>query len=168
MLHESTCNDDFPRNNVACCVASFWNQFKNSQHEARGQCCAENRPRWHVTRGSIFHDTVLRWKSLLQVDSCNTALKPLANGFNIYYNIHSILSNNNVETVCHPLLNMLKHVETKSKGRRKSLKGFKLCFNILSIFLLFSKMLKVVEAVCAGLSTLSNKRMRDLLFFKTR
>ena len=23
VLHESTCNDDFPRNNIACCVASF-------------------------------------------------------------------------------------------------------------------------------------------------
>ena len=28
----------------------------------RIQCCAENRPRWHVTWGSTFHDTMLRGK----------------------------------------------------------------------------------------------------------
>ena len=41
----------------------------------RTQCWAENRPRWHVTRGSTFRDTVLRGKSLLQVDPCNTAFR---------------------------------------------------------------------------------------------
>ena len=32
--------------------------------------------------------------------------KPSANGFDICFNIHSILSINNVETVCHPRSNM--------------------------------------------------------------
>ena len=110
---------------------------------SRKTCCLFRKDNW----------AVVNWTPQM------VELKPRANGFNICFNIHSILSNNNVETVCHPLLNMLKHVETKSKGCRKCLKGFKLCFNILSIFLLFSKMLKVVETVCAGLSTLSNTRM---------
>ena len=37
-----------------------------------------------------------------------TNLKPRANGFNICFKIQSILSNNNVETVYHSLLKMLK------------------------------------------------------------
>ena len=39
------------------------------------------------------------------------ALKALANGFNICFNILSILLNGNVESVCHPLSTLLKRVE---------------------------------------------------------
>ena len=78
VLHGTTCNVNFSRNNVAriiehrvtWCrgrffaqhlirqrVASFWFGFKNSK------------------RFSIFFPTVLRGKSTLQVVPCNTALK---------------------------------------------------------------------------------------------
>ena len=39
-------------------------------------------------------------------------IKALANGFNICFNILSILLNGNVESVCHPLSTALKRVET--------------------------------------------------------
>ena len=38
-------------------------------------------------------------------------IKALANGFNICFNILSILLNGNVESVCHPLSTLLKRVE---------------------------------------------------------
>ena len=38
-------------------------------------------------------------------------LKALANGFNICFNILSILLNGNVESVCHPPSTLLKRVE---------------------------------------------------------
>ena len=38
-------------------------------------------------------------------------VKALANGFNICFNILSILLNGNVESVCHPLSTLLKRVE---------------------------------------------------------
>ena len=57
---------------ILCC--EFWKPIQKLATRCRTQCCAENRPRWHVTRGSIFHGTVLRGKSLMQADPCNTAL----------------------------------------------------------------------------------------------
>jgi len=39
----------------------------------RVKSCAKNRPRYHVTRRSIFRATMLREKSSLQVVPCNTA-----------------------------------------------------------------------------------------------
>ena len=39
-------------------------------------------------------------------------LKAGANGFNICFNMRSILLNGNVEAVCHPLSTMLNRVET--------------------------------------------------------
>ena len=68
-------------------------------------------------------------------------LKALANGFNIL----SILLNGNVETVCHPLSALLKRVERMLNRCWKSLKAFKLCFNIRSTFLLFSKMFGMLK-----------------------
>ena len=72
-------------------------------------------------------------------------LKALANGFNICFNILSILLNGNVESVCHPLSTLLKRVERMLNRCWKSLKAFKLCFNIHSTFLLFSKMFGMLK-----------------------
>ena len=74
-----------------------------------------------------------------------TIVKALANGFNICFNILSILLNGNVESVCHPLSAVLKRVEAKLNRCLKSLKAFKLCFNIRSTFLLFSGMFGMVK-----------------------
>ena len=72
-------------------------------------------------------------------------LKALANGFNICFNIISILLNGNVESVCHPLYTLFKRVERMLNRCWKSLKAFKLCFNILSTFLLFSGMFGMLK-----------------------
>ena len=88
---------------------------------------SSNRPQTDLLRGhSNFPSNIF-------------VVKTSANGFKICFNIHSILSKSNVETVCYPLSIVLKHVKTKLKGCQKSLKGFKLCFSILWTFLLFSK-----------------------------
>ena len=72
-------------------------------------------------------------------------IKALANGFNICFNILSILLNGNVESVCHPLSTVLKGVETMLNRCWKSLKAFKLRFNIRSTFLLFSGMFGMLK-----------------------
>ena len=66
----------------------------------------------------------------------NQSLKALANGFNICFNILAILLNGNAESVCHPLSTLLKRVERMLNRCWKSLKAFKLCFNIHSTFLI--------------------------------
>ena len=74
-----------------------------------------------------------------------SSLKALANGFNICFNILSILLNGNVKSVCHPLSTLLKRVERMLNRCSKSLKAFKLSFNMLSTFLLFSGMFGMLK-----------------------
>ena len=80
-----------------------------------------------ATAGSAYDVFTVIWKP--GFSQVFLLVKPCENSVNNCFNIHSILSNNNIETVCHSL----KHVETKSKGCRKCLNGFGLFFNILSI-----------------------------------
>ena len=54
----------------------------------------------------------------------NQTLKALANGFNICFNILSILLNGNVESVCHPLSTLLKRVERMLNRCWKNYKQF--------------------------------------------
>ena len=77
--------------------------------------------------------------------SSGIVIKALANGFNICFNILSILLNCNVESVCHPLSTLLKRVERMLNRCWKSLKAFKLSFNIHSTFLLFFKMFGMLK-----------------------
>ena len=86
----------------------------------------------------------MSWKAPLKAISY-MPLKALANGFNICFNILSILLNGNVESVCHTLSTLLKRVERMLNRCWKSLKAFKLCFNIHSTFLLFSKMFGMLK-----------------------
>ena len=80
MLRESTlCATllDFFIATPTCLLVSFWTNSKTRNMLPNPVCRAENRPKWHITRGSNFHDMVLRGKSLLQFAPCNTAFKQL-------------------------------------------------------------------------------------------
>ena len=62
----------FSNNPSSCC--EFLKPIQKLVTWYQTQSCTKNRSRWHVTRGSIFYDTVLRQKLLLQVEQCNMAL----------------------------------------------------------------------------------------------
>ena len=84
VLHGTTCNVNFSRNNVARKIehrCEFLNSNQKLATRCRVKCCAKNRPRHHVTRRSIFRATMLRKKSTLQVVPCNAAFKEARKGF---------------------------------------------------------------------------------------
>ena len=75
-----------------------------------------------------------------------TVKAQLANGPNICFNILSILLNgSHVESVCHSLSTELKRVQTMLNRCWKSLKAFKLSFNIHSTFRLLSGMFGMLK-----------------------
>ena len=89
--------------------------------------------------------TKLHQISDIPMGAWHSSVKALANGFNTCFNILAILLNGNVESVCHPPSTLLKRVERMLNRCRKSLKAFKICFNIHSTFLLFSKMFGMLK-----------------------
>ena len=97
--------------------------IRGNQHGAIPKSSSLSGPKWGMGHGAIpKSSTTMALISMLHTWSLGTdgngvtvrtVVKALANGFNICFNILSILLNGNVESVCHPLSALLKRVEAK-------------------------------------------------------